>query len=269
MSLFQAILLGVIQGLTEFLPISSSAHLVLVPAILGWTFSESISFIFGVLVQWGTLSAVLVYYWKDLFPIGLAMLKSLRTKRFDNPQARLGWLLILGTLPAIIVGWLIRDEIQSAFVSKTSTGLFLLGTGVLLVLAELIGNRKLLIKHIEKREALIIGIFQAFSLFPGISRSGATIAGGMAINLKRESAARFSFLLAVPVMIAAGSIALLDLNSMPSGGDLLQALLMGFLVSAILGYISIHWLIKYLSSHSLYPFAIYCFVIGTLAISLG
>ena len=269
MTFLQALTLGLVQGLTEFLPISSSAHLVLVPAFFNWQLPESETFIFSVLVQWGTLAAVLIYYWRDLLPIGLAMLASLRSRSLADPRARLGWLLILGTLPAILIGWLIRDEVQSAFTSTAATGFFLLVTGLLLVLAELVGNRRLRVEDVSGCEALIIGLFQALSLFPGISRSGASIAGGMAVNLRRDSAARFSFLLAVPVMIAAGVVALLDLSAMPAGGDFVPLLLAGFVVSALVGYLSIHWLIRYLSSHSLYPFAIYCAIVGVLAIVLG
>ncbi len=265
MSLVQSLILGVIQGLTEFLPISSSAHLVLIPELFNWEISESEIFIFSVLVQWGTLIAVVVYFWKELFPIGYAMLESLRERKLENQDARLGWLIMLGTVPALIIGWFFRDTIQNAFVNPQVIGWLLLATGGLLVFAERVGKRNRKIKDVTIRDSFVTGLFQAFSLLPGISRSGASIAGGMSRNLNRRSAARFSFFLAVPVMVAAGSVALLELNTLPSIEEFFPVLFAGFAISAIVGYFSIHWLIQFLSSRSLYPFALYCIIVGLLS----
>lgn len=266
MTLFQSLILGIVQGLTEFLPISSSAHLVLVPAFFNWEIAQSEMFVFSVLVQWGTLIAVLLYFWTDLLPIGLAMLASLQKRKIETQEARLGWLIILGTVPALAIGWMVRNVIQSAFISPIITAYLLFATGVFLVLAEWMGSRKRHLNEIDSNDALLIGLFQAFSLLPGISRSGATIAGGMTRNLTRRAAARFSFLLAVPVMIAAGVVALTELEALPSIDEFFPVLFVGFAISAIIGYFSIRWFIQYLSSRSLYPFAIYCSLLAFLSI---
>lgn len=265
MTLLQSFVLGVIQGLTEFLPISSSAHLVLVPAIFNWDIAQSELFIFSVLVQWGTLLAVLLYFWKDLFPIGMAMLESISKGKIVDEKAKLGGFILLATFPAILIGWLVRENIQAVYVSAKVTGAFLLITCIILIFAEKVGQRKQNIKDLNQTDALIVGIFQAISLLPGISRSGASIAGGMSRNLTRSAAAHFSFLLAVPIMIAAGVVTLFQLNSLPSLEEFFPVLFVGFAISAVIGYLSIDWFIKYISSRSLYPFAIYCAVLGTTA----
>ena len=266
MTLFQAMVLGLVQGLTEFLPISSSGHLVLLPRLLGWNLAEDESFIFFVLVQWGTLIAVLTYFWRELLSIGGAMFASLKDRKDLSTDARLGWLLALATLPAIAAGWLIKDQVQTAFSSLSATGFFLLGTAALLILAERIGDRSRSIEDMGARGAIVVGLFQVLSLFPGVSRSGATISGGMTINLRRRQAARFSFLMAVPVMISAGALALFDLGQLTNRSNFLPPLLFGFLISAIVGYFTIRWLMNYLASRSLYPFALYCTLIGLIAL---
>jgi undecaprenyl-diphosphatase len=264
MTLLQSLILGIIQGISEFIPISSSAHLVLIPAIFNWDISESETFIFSVLVQWGTLIAVIIYFWKDLGLISIGMLKSLRTQKIDSEDARMGWLIMLGTVPALAIGWFFREAIKSTFINPAITGWFLILTAGLLIFADLVGKRDRAYPDVTKIDAVIIGIFQAISLLPGISRSGASIAGGIVRNLSRRSAARFSFLLSVPVMIAAGSVALLELNTLPSMEEFFPVLLVGFAISAIIGYFSIQWLIHYLSMRPLYPFALYCVLVGTI-----
>ncbi len=268
MNAFQAAILGLIQGFTEFLPVSSSAHLVLAPAYFGWEFGEAQAFVFDVLVQWGTLVAVIIFFWGDLLPIVRATLLSLRTRKLDDPHARLGWLIVLASIPAALIGLLVKDAIQAIFVNAGLAGWLLLVTAVLLIMAEVVGKRLREMETIQPLDALIIGAFQALALLPGISRSGATIAGAMSRNLKREAAARFSFLLSVPVMIGAGLLALLDLKDIPEAGTFVAPLLIGFLVAALVGYWSIKWLLKFLATRSLYPFAIYCIVLGGFSIWL-
>lgn len=270
MNVVQAIILGIVQGLTEFLPISSSAHLVLVPKALGWQFDPAAAFIFFVLVQWGTLLGVLAYYWSDLVPIGLGMLRSLNPKqRPISAEARLGWLLVLASLPAVAIGLLFKDAVESTFASQTATGLFLLVTALLLVVAELAGKRNQHADEVTPKSALWIGVFQALSLFPGVSRSGATISGGMVNRLTRRAAARFAFLMSVPVMLGAGVLALVDLGNLAGAGSLVAPIIAGFVAAAIVGYAAIRWLLNYLSNHSLYPFAIYCTLVGLIAIFLN
>jgi undecaprenyl-diphosphatase len=270
MSLLQSIILGIVQGLTEFLPISSSAHLVIVPYILGWHISEQSAFVFDVLVQLGTLLAVFAYFWNDLVQIILAFLKGLwQRKPFQDEYARLGWFLILATIPAGILGLLIKDQVEKAFSSPLATGFFLLLTAALLVIAERVGKRQRDLKATTWVDALWMGIFQSIAIFPGVSRSGATISGGMNRNLDRISAARFSFLMSVPVLLAAGLLATKDLLNTPNLGSLVPPILAGFVSAAIVGYLSIRWLLAYLTHRPLYIFAIYCLVVGILIILLS
>lgn len=270
MTLIQAIILGIIQGLTEFLPISSSAHLVITPYLLGWDIPAQAEFVFDVLVQMGTLLAVIAYFWKDILDIITGFLSALRQgKPFENPSARLGWYIILATLPAVLLGLLVKDKVEQAFDSPNAVALFLLLTALLLYLAEKLGKRTVKLKGMNWLDSLVIGCFQALSLFPGISRSGSTITGGMLRDLDRPSAARFSFLISIPAMLGAGLIATLDLLQMPSFADQLPSLLIGFLAAAIVGYLSIRWLLGYLTHRSLYVFAVYCVVIAAVVLLVG
>jgi undecaprenyl-diphosphatase len=270
MTLLQAFILGIVQGLTEFIPVSSSGHLVLVPHLLGWDFPETQAFVFDVLVQWGTLFAVIIYFWKDLKSIAIAFCKdSLSGKPFATADARMGWYLIIATIPAAIVGLLCKDLIAAAFSSARMTGFFLLLTALLLVIAERVGKRQRDMDSITGMDAFWIGCSQVLALLPGVSRSGSTIAGGMTRNLNRSAAARFSFLMSVPVMLGAGILAIKDLTTLPNLDSFLLPLLVGFLAALVSGYIAVRWLIAYLSKHSLYAFAGYCLIVGLLIIFPG
>lgn len=270
MTFLQAILLGIIQGLTEFLPISSSAHLVLVPYFLGWQFPQDQAFIFNVLVQDGTLLAVIIYFWKDLVAIVRGFFQALfRGKPFSTPEARMAWFLVLATIPAGLFGLLAKSSIEAAFGSPAITGVFLFLTAGLLVLVEWIGKRQRGLETITWLDALIIGVFQVLSVFPGVSRSGSTIAGGMTRNFDRPSAARFAFLMSIPVMLAAGALETLDLFKLPSLTSFLPVVAVGVITAAVFGYLSIRWLISYLMRHSLRVFAIYCVVLGALTVAVA
>ena len=276
MTLFQTIILGIVQGLTEFLPISSSGHLVIVPYLLGWQLPEADAFIFDVLIQVATLIAVFAYFWKDITEIVQSMIVCILMKKpFAEAQARLGWYLLLSTLPAGILGLFLKEHVERAFASPRMTGFFLLGTAVILMIAEKAGKRDLDLEEIDWKDALWIGFSQVLAIFPGVSRSGATIAGGMTRNLDRPSAARFSFLMSIPVMLAAGGLAMLDLidlqNSMGAAGssNLFLSFVPGFIAAAITGYLSIRWLIGYLKKHPLYVFAIYCAVVGGVIVVMS
>ncbi len=221
MTLLQAIILGIIQGLTEFLPVSSSAHLVLTPFLLGWNIPAEQVFPFDVLVQMGTLVAVIIYFWKDLITILRGFFEGLVQKQpFGSEPARLGWYLILGSIPAGVAGLFLKDMVEQAFSSPGATALLLLGTAALLITAEMLGRRTRSASDFNWLDALVMGLFQAVSIFPGISRSGSTISGGLFRQLDRVTAARFSFLLSIPVMLAAGGLGVLDLlevaNWLPS-----------------------------------------------------
>ena len=269
MNILQAIILGIIQGLTEFLPISSSAHLVIAPYLFGWQINPQVAFTFDVLVQDGTLLAVIVYFWRDLWNIIRAFVQAvLKGKPFGDPQARLGWYLILATIPAGIFGLLVKSTVEAAFNSVVATALFLFVTAAFLVVAELLGKRVRKIEDMNWLDALIMGLFQAIAIFPGVSRSGSTITGGMLRQLDRRSAARFSFLMSVPVMLAAGGLETIDALKTPELSAALHLVGVGFIAAAIVGFFSIRWLLGYLQKRSFYVFAIYCVVLAAVTLAV-
>lgn len=270
MTLIQSIILGIIQGLTEFLPISSSAHLVLIPDLLGWKIPESQVFPFGVLVQMGTIVAVILYFWNDLWKILKSFFKGLVDRKpFEDPNARLGWYLILATIPAGLSGMLLKDKVEAAFNDANATAYFLFGTAALLVLAEVLGKRSRNLLSMTWLDALWMGLFQAISIFPGISRSGSTIAGGMMRNMDRPSAARFSFLMSIPVMLGAGLVSFSDALQMPDLKSFVPMIIAGFIAALLVGYLSIHWLLGFLTKRSFYWFALYCVLFGALVLIVG
>jgi len=265
MTIFESIFLGIIQGLTEFLPVSSSGHLVIFPFLLRWDVPSSDVFIFDVLVQVATLIAVIAYLWGDLIAIFIAFWRGLMTKNpLLTPEARLGWYIIIATIPASILGLIFKDPIESAFNNPLVTAFFLLGTAALLVVAEKIGKRNRNLNKMDWIDAIWIGISQILALFPGMSRSGATITGGMTRNLDRPSAARFSFLMSIPVMLAAGLIASLDLIAIPDFATRLPVYIPGFIAAAATGYLSIRWLLRFLTYYPLYIFSLYCVTLALL-----
>jgi len=272
MTIFQSIILGIIQGLTEFLPVSSTAHLLIVEQIMGLSAAEASIFAFTVLVQLGTLLALIIYFWHDLLAILAAMLNGIRKKRpLDTQDARLGWYLLFATVPALIAGLLFKPLVEKLFsqpLLETTIRLWL--TAILLGIAERYGRQTRTLSSLSGRDALWIGCAQILSIFPGASRSGSTIFGGMARNLDRPAAARFAFLLSIPVMFAAGAYETLNLisNNLMQG-NLLVNIVIGFVTATVVGYLAIRWLIHYLSNHSLYIFAIYCAVIGLFTMVIG
>lgn len=270
MTIFQSILLGIVQGLTEFLPVSSSAHLVIVPNLLGWSLPKDEAFVFDVLVQVATLLGVFAYFWNDLVKITKAFFKGLVHRRpFAEPEACLGWYLILATIPAGLLGLALKDLVENVFNSPVATAFFLFVTAGLLVLAEKVGKRSRWLEDMRWKDTLLFGLFQALSIFPGVSRSGATITGGMIANFDRPPAAWFSFLMSIPIMLAAGLLASLDMLKIPNLGALMPVFLPGFLTAAVVGYISIRWLMKFLIRHSLYIFAVYCVLIGLITLGVN
>lgn len=267
MSILQAVILGIIQGITEFLPVSSSAHLVLTPYLLGWKLDEVVVFPFDVLVQLGTLLAVIIYFRRDLWEILQAVWAGLRSgKPFGSQPARLGWLLVLATIPAGALGLLIKDAVEAAFGSPQVTAVFLLVTAILLLIAEKVGRKNRSLGSLTWKDAIWIGAAQAVSLFPGISRSGATMTGGMIRHLDRTSAARFSFLMSIPVMLAAGLFSILDLFDTPDFASYLPAIAAGFAAAAVVGYLAIRWLLGFLTRRPLYIFSIYCAVLAVIVL---
>lgn len=263
MNIIQAIILGLIQGATEFIPVSSSAHLVLVPWALGW---PSPGLPFDTFVHWGTLAAVVSYFWADLWRIVRAWLRALpaliRTRRLNDGEARLAWGIIIGTLPAAVLGALFNDFFASLFSSPGAVAVFLLVTALLLAITELGGSRVRNLECVNATDAVLIGLAQAVAIAPGISRSGATIAAGLARGLRREAAARFSFLLSIPIIFGAGLTQLKDLIDTPGALSRLPILGIGFLAAAASGYLCIRFLLRYLQRGRLYIFATYCALVG-------
>jgi undecaprenyl-diphosphatase len=265
MTLLQSILLGIIQGATEFLPISSSGHLVLTPNLLGWQIPHQDAFVFDILAQTATTIAVLAYFWGDLLTILRAVFEGLIARKpFENPDARMGWYLCLATIPAGVSYLLFADIFEKTFSQPLIVALFLFGTATLLVLAEVWGGRNRSIESITWKDALLIGCFQVLAIFPGISRSGSTITGGMLRNLNRRSAARFSFLISIPLTLAAGLIGMIELIRLPETRSQIAIFLPGFISAALVGYVAIRWLIQFLTKRPLYSFAIYCVIFGII-----
>jgi len=267
MTFIQTIILGLVQGLTEFIPVSSSAHLVLVPFFLGWKIPITEAFIFDVLIQIATLTAVMSYFLQDVVRILRAMWIGVISKKvFYSQDAKIGWLLIVATIPAGITGLLIKPLVKSAFDSPMAVGIFLLITAVLLLLAELLGSRRRSFDNLTLKDAIWMGMLQALAIFPGVSRSGATITAGMLGGLDRQSAARFSFLMSIPIMLAAGLMSLVDLVKSAVDFQQLAAIGVGCITAAIVGYLSIRWLLRYLVNRSLFIFSIYCAIVGGITI---
>ena len=267
MTFLQALVLGIVQGLTEFLPVSSSAHLVVVPFILGWKIPPEQVFPFDVLVQLGTLLAVIIFFWKDLWEILRSFVSGLfHLKPFAEPGARLGWYLILATIPAVLLGLLVKDAVEAAFNSVLATAGFLFLTAAFLLVGEYFGKQSRSFNNLGWLDALVMGIFQAISLFPGVSRSGSTIAGGMLRQLDRAAAARFSFLMSVPVMLGAGALEVKDLLEQPDWLSFWPLIAVGFVAAAVCGYLSIRWMLHFVTTHSLRSFAVYCCAIAILTL---
>jgi undecaprenyl-diphosphatase len=270
MTLFQAIVLGIVQGLTEFIPISSTGHLVLVPALFGWEFEPKSAFVFDVLVQWGTLVAVIAYFRKELITLFRGLLDGLKQGQiFTEPRARLAWLILLSSLPAAIAGLLLKSWVEGAINNPLVVSIFLLGNALLLFISERVSGFGRRLQDLTVNDSIWVGIAQVFALFPGISRSGSTIAAGLLRNLERRDAARFSFLMAIPVMLGAGIVALIDLSQAVDASAQIGPLVTGFLAATIVGYLAIRWLLRYLAQKSLIIFAFYCFIIGSLGILVG
>lgn len=267
MSVLQALLLGILQGLTEFIPVSSSAHLVLVPWLLGWTLPKETAFASHILLQLGTMVAALAYFWRDW----RSMLREVwagiaRRRPFDTLEARRAWLLVLASVPAGVVGLGLKDFFENSFGEPAHVALELLGTSALLWVAELVGRRRRNLTDLNAVDALAMGAGQAIAIIPGISRSASTIAFGLGRNLDRPSAARFSFMMSVPVLGGAGLVALFDLVQTPGAMVEFVPLLIGFVASAVVGFACIHWLLGYLSRRPLMIFAYYCAAVSLLSL---
>ena len=263
MSFLQAFILGIIQGLTEFIPVSSTAHVLVFSELLGLP-SDDKTFAFSVIIQLGTVFALLIFFWKDFWQIAKAFFLGIKHKKpFENLHARLGWLVIVATIPALVAGFFLKDIVQSRFSDPfLQGGIRLLITAVLLTAVEYFGRRERTLESATWLDALSVGLFQVLAIFPGASRSGSTIAGGMVRGFDRPSAARLAFLMSAPILVAAGSYQMIKVIEMPGTHAFLPYLITGFVTAAVVGWLAIKWLIGYLGRHSMYGFAIYCAVVG-------
>jgi undecaprenyl-diphosphatase len=257
--LLKAVVLGLIQGLTEFLPISSSAHLRIFPELFGWGDPGAA---FTAVIQIGTELAVLIYFRKDIWRIGSAWVRSLFKAEYRGTfDARMGWFIIVGSLPIVVLGVLLKDVIERDFRNLWITGCTLIVMGIVLGIADRVGRTDRPLGKLTLRDAVLMGGAQALALVPGVSRSGATISMGRFLGFEREAATRFAFLLAIPAVVGAG---LFELKEIPHGhndfgwGPTLVATVVSFLV----GYAAIAWLLRYVSTNSYTPFVIYRILLG-------
>lgn len=270
MTLLQSLILGIVQGLTEFIPVSSTAHLILIPWLFGWDTGPDFAtfkFAFDILVQLGTLTAVIVYFWKDVWHITRDVVSgTMKGKPFGTAEARLGWLIAVATVPAVIVGLLFKDFFEGLHDSPVIVAAILIGTAGLLLVSEQLGRRTRSLDSLTWLDALVIGVAQSFALFPGVSRSAATISGGLIRDLERPAAARFSFLMSIPVLTAASAVAVRELIKAPNFTQYLPPLAVGFVAAAVVGFVSIRWLLNYLAGHPLNLFAWYRIGAGVLCV---
>jgi undecaprenyl-diphosphatase len=265
MGLVEAIVLGIVQGLTEFIPISSTAHLRIVPAMLGW---EDPGAAFTAVTQIGTLIAVFVYFRRDIALLSGAFTRSvLELKPFATQDSRMAWWILFGTIPIGVFGLLYKDLIETEFRSLYVMSGSLIVLALLLLLAEKLGKRDRPMDGLRVLDVQLIGLAQALALIPGASRSGTTITAGLLLNLKREDAARFSFLLSIPAITLSGLFQLYQLKDTLAGSFGL-ALLVAVIVSGIVGYLSIEFLLRYLRSHSTNLFIVYRIVLGSVILIL-
>lgn len=265
MDAVQAIVLGIVQGLTEYLPVSSTAHLRIVPAFMGW---EDPGAAFTAVTQLGTMAAVLLYFRADLWRIARAWVASLRQPELRGTlDARMGWYIILGTIPLGIAGLVFADQIESGARELYLIGTTLIVLGLVLLYAEHVAKRDRGIEDIKRRDGILIGCAQALALVPGVSRSGATITAGLFLGFDRESAARYSFLLSVPAVVVSGLFELRKIGDEDGAGfgPTVTATVCAFLV----GYASIAFLLRWLTRHSTMVFVVYRVVLGALVIALA
>ncbi len=279
-SILQSIILGLVQGATEFIPVSSSAHLIIVPWLLGWTDPALTSLTFDVALHLGTLAAVLVFFAKDWVRLIRAFLRSILERRINpDPDRRLAWLLILATIPGAIAGFLFEGAIDDLFhkpgapiasAAMLVMAAIIAGFGLVLLLADRVARHTQGLEKLTLVQTILIGISQALAIFPGVSRSGATIASGLALGFKRDDAARFSFLLSAPIIAGVGLKSLWDVISetgsgaLSGNGPVLFAA--GFLAAAVSGFFCMRFLVNYLQKHPINVFAFYRWGLAALIV---
>jgi undecaprenyl-diphosphatase len=271
----QAIVLGLLQGFSELFPISSLGHSVVLPKLLGWHIRQNDSFFITFLVATHLATAIVLlgFFWRDWLRILRGIGRSLRDRGIaeDDADAKLGWLLVVGTIPAGILGLLLEHALRDVFASARSAAFFLILNGLMLYGAERLRRRapqpekgdpdRRIARRVSFREAFFVGATQAIALIPGFSRSGATMGGGLVVGLSNEDAARFAFLLATPIIGAAAALKLPELLG-PSGNGVRGPALVGALCAAVTAYLSVRFLMRFFETNRLTPFAVYCFLAG-------
>lgn len=270
--MIQAIILGILQGATEFIPVSSSGHLVIAPWLLGW---EKPSLLFDTMLHWGTLAAIFIVFWRDFLAMIRAWFLSLAQRSLANPDARVAWFILAGTLPAVFAALMFEEPLEAMFLNPSGVGFFLLVTAALLFISEQVTRRRSgtgrTLEQMTWLDAIVVGVAQAFALLPGVSRSGSTIAAGLGCGIQRDQAARYSFLLGSPAFFGAGLLQIVKVIQADTSAlnDGLLPIAVGFVVSAISGTLAIHFLLRYLRTRTLYVFSVYCLGVGLLTIVLS
>ncbi|MCW3038112.1 MAG: undecaprenol kinase [Solirubrobacterales bacterium] len=268
MDALQAIVLGIVQGLTEFLPISSTGHLRIVPAFFGW---EDPGAAFTAVTQLGTMLAILIYFRQDLLRIVVATLKSVRTDRWHSRDidAKIGWYIIIGTIPIGIFGLAFKSVIEDGARSLYVIGIALILFSAVILRAEAAGQQERDIKDITARDGLLIGVFQAIALIPGVSRSGATISGGLFLGFRREDAARYSFLLSIPAVVLSGLLELKDIGDHTHANAGAVPTAIATILAFAVGYATIEFLLRFVARNSIAVFCGYRAAVGALVLLLA
>lgn len=263
--MLQAIILGIIQGLTEFLPISSTAHLILAPWIFGW---DDPGLAFDVVLHLGTLTGIIAFFWKDFYSMLQGMFPRMTVRKeyagIEGIEGMVGWYIIIGTIPAGLAGLFLKDQIETVLRSPLIIAVTLIVFGLILLWAEAVGRKKRRMDHLNIIDAIVIGCAQAVAVIPGVSRSGITITAGLFRNLERAAAARFAFLLSTPIIMAGGLLSFVDVYKEGLPQDMFWPFVAGFAASAVSGFIAIKYLLLFLSKRKVNVFVYYRIVVGIL-----
>ncbi len=269
MSTLEAIVLGIVQGLTEFLPISSSGHILFVPALAGWPDPGAA---FSAVIQLGTMAAVLVYFRADLWRMAVAFVKSFtgdhRLWRSEDNDGRLGWYIVLGTIPISIVGVVFSDQIENNVRTLSLVAIVMILFSFVLMAADLKGAQDRDVTELTLKDGIIIGLFQALALIPGVSRSGSTISGGLFLGLDRESATRYSFLLSVPAVVLSGLFELRKIGDGAGASVGAAPTIIATVLAFVSGYLAIAFLLRFVRTHNFSVFVIYRVAVGVLMLVL-
>ena len=269
MSTLEAIVLGLVQGLTEFLPISSTGHILFVPALAGWPDPGAA---FSAVIQLGTMAAVLVYFRADLWRMALAFLKSFTGDRplwkSEDSDGRIGWYIVLGTIPIAIIGIVFKDQIENNVRTLSLVAIVMILFSFVLMAADLKGAQDRDVKELTLKDGIIIGLFQALALIPGVSRSGSTISGGLFLGLNRESATRYSFLLSVPAVVLSGLFELRNIGDSTGASVGIGPTVIATVLAFISGYFAIAFLLRFVRTHNFSVFVIYRVAVGVLMLVL-